>query len=138
MSKLDLLDALSSGDFNEGSSKQESKSIQFPDNNKKSITDAEGEGQTPQKAIKSDKDTGDDALTDAFWNDYLKNLDNYSQPESQTDGVRVHIDRQLIDTLKMIKDVDYRNVINAIVKTFILTYKSKLRRNLVSKPKTLL
>lgn len=75
---------------------------------------------------------------DVIWEDFLRYAREYSEISMSRTTMRVGIHPELIETLKLVKGYDYRDLINAAVKVFIMSHKDQLRRNMLPKPKILL
>lgn len=95
----------------------------------KPLAESQRTKKTQTKAVESG---------DVIWEDFLKYAQEYSEISMSRTTMRVSIHPELIETLKLVKGYDYRDLINAAVKVFIMSHKDQLRRNMLPKPKILL
>lgn len=109
---------------------KEVNAVQWP-----SQLEAKEEKVKPAKneVSKADQDSGE-----PLWNEFAKLVDEYASGEIGGKEVKMMLDPAVVETLRMIKPRGMSCLVNAILKAFIITYRTRLKKMVVAKPKSLL
>lgn len=72
------------------------------------------------------------------WDEYIKLVEVYKSKKVNGSAQRVSIDPEIVESLRAISGYRVSGLVNAILKAFIITYRSRLKRMTIPKPKSLL